>query len=179
MTRDLFSDLEIAAFRAGITPRTKESIAWFRQKAGALGKLTGSTVFNQEQIKMRASLRNPLGNMYMFYYNAKHRAKLPYFDAFPLVIITSLAEGGFYGMNLHYLPPVLRAKALNGVLNGDGMPAKYYKPTIHRYLTTQVRSKFAYIDKPEWEIATFLPTAQFRGAAQGKVYRDSRSKINA
>tara|TARA_B100000614_G_C14276079_1_gene381405 strand:- start:80 stop:331 length:252 start_codon:yes stop_codon:yes gene_type:complete len=66
MTRDLFSDLEIAAFRAGITPRTKESIAWFRQKAGALGKLTGSTVFNQEQIKMRASLRNPLGNMYCF-----------------------------------------------------------------------------------------------------------------
>ena len=175
--KELFSDLEIAAFRAGITPRTKESIAWFKQKAGQLGKVTGGTIFNQEQVKMQASLRNPLGNMYMFYYNAKHREKLPYFDAFPLVVITSLAEGGFYGMNLHYLPPPLRAKALNGLMGSDGLPAKYYRPTIHRYLTSQVRSKFALIDKPEWEIATFLPAAQWRGAGVGKVYQDSRSKI--
>ena len=91
MAANLFSDLEIAAFRAGITPRTKESIAWFKQKASQLGKVTGGTIFNQEQVKMQASLRNPLGNMYMFYYNAKHREKLPYFDAFPLVVITSLA----------------------------------------------------------------------------------------
>tara|TARA_Y100000289_G_scaffold51908_1_gene53198 strand:- start:1458 stop:1814 length:357 start_codon:yes stop_codon:yes gene_type:complete len=115
--------------------------------------------------------------MYMFYYNAKHRNTLPYFDAFPLVVITSMTEGGFYGLNLHYLPPPLRAKALNGLLGGDGLPAKYVKPTIHRYLTTQVRSKFALIEEPEWEIATFLPTAQWRGAGVGKIYRDSRDKI--
>ena len=100
---NLFSDLEIAAFRAGITPRTKESIAWFKRKATQLGTVTGGTIFNQEQVKLRGSLRNPLGNMYMFYYNAKYRNTLPYFDAFPLVVITSLAEGGFYGLNLHYL----------------------------------------------------------------------------
>jgi ABC-type lipoprotein export system ATPase subunit len=47
--RNLFSDLEIQAFRAGITPRTKESIAWFRRKAGALGKITGETVFQSLQ----------------------------------------------------------------------------------------------------------------------------------
>ena len=174
---NLFTDLEIQAFRAGITPRTKESIAWFRKKAGQLGKITGATVFNQEEVKLKDSLRNPVGNMYMFYYNAKHRATLPYFDAFPLVVITSLAEKGFYGLNLHYLPPTLRAKALNGLLGGDGLAEKYYKPTIHRYLTTQVRSRFALIDKPEWEIATFLPAAQWRGAPVGTVYRDSRSKM--
>ena len=145
---NLFSDLEIAAFRAGITPRTKESIAWFKDKAGKLGKVTGGTIFNQEQIKLKDSLRNPVGNMYMFYYNAKHRATLPYFDAFPLVVITQMAEGGFYGLNLHYLPPNTRAKALNALLGGDGLPSKYFKPTIHRYLTTQVRSRFALIDKP-------------------------------
>ena len=115
--------------------------------------------------------------MYMFYYNAKHRQTLPYFDAFPLVVITQMAEGGFYGLNLHYLPPNTRAKALNALLGGDGLPSKYFKPTIHRYLTTQVRSRFALIDKPEWEIATFLPAAQWRGAGQGKIYSDSRRKM--
>ena len=29
---NIFQDLEIEAFRAGITPRTKQSIAWFRKK---------------------------------------------------------------------------------------------------------------------------------------------------
>ncbi len=175
--RTLFSDLEIQAFRAGITPRTKESIAWFRKKASQLTKVTGDTIFKQEQVAMKNSLRNPVGNMYMFYYDAKHKATLPYYDAFPLVVITSLAEGGFYGMNLHYLPPPLRAKALNGIMGGRGLPPKYYKPTIKRYLTNHVRSRFAYIDQPEWEIATFLPAAQWRGAGVGKVYQDSRSKM--
>ena len=174
---NLFTDLEIQAFRAGITPRTKESIAWFRKKAGQLGKVTGATVFNQEEVKLKDSLRNPVGNMYMFYYNAKHRETLPYFDAFPLVVITQMAEGGFYGLNLHYLPPTTRAKALNALLGGDGLPSKYFKPTIHRYLTTQVRSRFALIDKPEWEIATFLPTADFQKSGKSSVYRDSRKMI--
>ena len=32
----LFRELEIEAFRAGITPRTKQSIEWFRKKARQL-----------------------------------------------------------------------------------------------------------------------------------------------
>ena len=48
------------------------------------------------------------------------------------------------------------------------------KPTIHRYLNNHVRSKFALVDKPEWEIATFLPTADFRKAPVSTVYKDSR-----
>ena len=32
----LFRQLEIEAFRAGITPRTKQSIKWFRDKARVL-----------------------------------------------------------------------------------------------------------------------------------------------
>ena len=58
-----------------------------------------------------------------------------------------------------------------------GLPQKYIAPMIHRYLFTQVRSRFALVDKPEWEIATFLPTADFQGANKSKVYKDSRSKM--
>ena len=89
------------------------------------------------------------------------------------------AKGGFYGMNLHYLPPIIRAKALDALLNeGDGVPEKYIRPTIHRYLFSQVRSRFALVDKPEWEIATFLPLADFRKSSVSKVYSDSRKKMN-
>ena len=176
---ELFKQLEIEAFRAGITPRTKESIAWFRKKAEQLGRINRVQLMQQDEIdiKNRPITSDPFGKMYMFFYDAKYKDTLPYYDAFPLVIMMKPAPGGFYGMNLHYLPPVLRAKALDAVLGEGEVPEKFIRPTIHRYLTKQVRSKFALVEKPEWEIATFLPTADFRGAGTGTVYRDSRRKM--
>ena len=53
----------------------------------------------------------------MFFYDAKHRDTLPYWDAFPLVIAVGTAKGGFYGMNLHYLEIPLRAKFLDELMN--------------------------------------------------------------
>ena len=174
----LFQQLEIEAFRAGITPRTKESIAWFREKAGQLRGLNRLEVMRDEQIDLRSRPKTgAFGNMYMYIYDAKYKDTLPYYDAFPLVIPTGPAKGGFYGMNLHYLPPVLRAKALDALLGEGGVPEKYIRPTIHRYLFKQVRSRFALVDKPEWEIATFLPTADWRNSSATSVYRDSRKKM--
>ena len=113
--------------------------------------------------------------MYMYYYDAKHKATLPYFDGFPLIIMMGPAKGGFKGVNLHYLPPVLRAKMLDVVLgNGGKIPEKFLRPALKLYLTSQVKSRFALVEKPEWEIATFLPMADWRGASANKVYKDSR-----
>jgi hypothetical protein len=54
---------------------------------------------------------------------------------------------------------------------------KYYKPCVKHYLTAHVRSKFAYVPPPEWEIATFLPTADFQKQNKASVYKISRSMI--
>ena len=175
---NLFQQLEIEAFRAGITPRTKQSIEWFRKKAAQLGRVNRVSLMQEDEIDLKNRPRTaPFGEMYMFFYDAKYKDTLPYYDAFPLVIIMGPAPGGFYGMNLHYLPPVVRAKALDALLGEGEVSEKFIKPTIHRYLTKHVRSRFALVDKPEWEIATFLPTADFRGAGTSTVYRDSRRKM--
>ena len=55
---------------------------------------------------------------------------------------------------------------------------KYYKSCIKHYLTSHVVSKFARIPAPEWEIATFLPTADWQKGGSGQVYKDSRKIIN-
>ena len=58
---------------------------------------------------------------------------------------------------------------------------KYFKPCIKHYLLEHMASRFALVQAPEWEIATFLPTADFN--SQGKkyninnVYADSRRII--
>ena len=50
MAVNIFQKLEIEAFRAGITPRTKQSIEWFRKKAAALGKISRSNIFDEPEI---------------------------------------------------------------------------------------------------------------------------------
>jgi len=111
----LFQNLQIQAFRAGITPRTKESREWFRQKAQRLTRVNREKLLKDDQITQ--SNRQVVGNMYMFFYDPKTKDTLPYYDRFPLVIVVGPAEGGFYGLNLHYLPPVLRARFLDELLD--------------------------------------------------------------
>lgn len=191
---NIFNRLELQAFRAGITPRTKESREWFMKKAKNLRSINREALMNEDPIKTRN--KQIVGSMQMFFYDPKHKDTLPYYDVFPLVIVVGPAPGGFYGINLHYLPPILRAKMLDGLMDIAGSKIddnskfkltysmlnrssklKYFRPCFKHYLNKHVQSKFAEVPAPEWEIATFLPTAQFRKANNYKVYYDSRQMI--
>lgn len=192
---NLFYNLQIEAFRAGITPRTKESREWFRKKARSLRRVNRNQLMRQEPTILKN--RMVPGAMAMFFYDPKHKQTLPYYDGFPLIIMVDKAEGGFYGLNLHYLPPVLRAKFLDGLMEitSDRLydentkfnisyeylkrasKMKYFKPCFKHYLTEHVRSRFAIVPAPEWEIATFLPMADWQKQSGSKVYQDSRRMI--
>jgi len=192
---NLFKNLELEAFRAGITPRTRQSRDWFRRKAQRLGRVNRNQLMKEEPIELNN--RRIIGSMQMFFYDPKLKKELPFYDAFPLVIVIGPAKGGFLGLNLHYLPPTLRAKFLEALLdvtNNDkynedtrfditynmmkrATKFKYFQPCIKHYLNKHVRSRFAIVPAPEWEIATFLPTADWQKASASQVYSDSRKKI--
>ena len=155
----------------------------------------------EEELELKnrpiTSSRGPIGNMYMFFYDPKYKDTLPYYDGFPLILMMGPAKGGFYGLNLHYLPPVLRARMLDGLMDITNNKSydettkfqirynmlqrtsklKYFKPCFKHYLNEHVRSRFALVPAPEWEIATFLPTADFQKSSKATVYRDSRKMI--
>jgi hypothetical protein len=180
----LFRQLEIEAFRAGIKPRTRQSIDWFRNKAREMfrGRVVGSRnkIMQDEALELRNRpiTKGPAGNMYMFFYDPKYKETLPYYDGFPLIIMMGPAKGGFYGLNLHYLPPVVRARVLDSLLGSKGtIPQNVVAPAMKHYLFKHVRSRFALVEEPEWEIATFLPTSDWNKANANKVYRDSRAKM--
>ena len=93
---DLFKQLEIEAFRAGITPRTRQSIEWFRKKASQLSNISRTRLMQQDEIDLKNRPKTaPFGEMYMFFYDAKYKDTLPYYDAFPLIIMMGPAPGGF------------------------------------------------------------------------------------
>lgn len=192
---NIFQRLELQAFRAGITPRTKESREWFRKKIKNMRSIKREALMKEDPLKQTS--QEIVGSMYMFFYDPKHKATLPYYDAFPLVIVVGPAEGGFYGLNLHYLPPILRAKMLDALMDitsntkfndstrfkmsyellVKSSKLKYFEPCFKHYLNEHVQSKFSMVPAPEWEIATFLPTADFRKANSKKVYYDSKKMI--
>lgn len=192
---NIFQRLELQAFRAGITPRTKESRDWFRKKIKNMRSIKREALMKEDPLKQTS--QEIVGGMYMFFYDPKHKATLPYYDAFPLVIVVGPAEGGFYGLNLHYLPPILRAKMLDALMDitsntkfndstrfkmsyellVKSSKLKYFEPCFKHYLNEHVQSKFSMVPAPEWEIATFLPTADFRKANSKKVYYDSKKMI--
>lgn len=192
----LFQKLEFEAFRKGITPRSKESRAWFMNKAKNLN-VSRSKLMKEDPIELRS--RPAVGKMYMYFYDPKHKETLPYYDRFPLIVMVGPAPKGFMGLNLHYLPLATRAKFLDALLdtiNNErydestrfrlsyemlkrASKLKAFRPCLKRYLSSHVRSRLAMVPAPEWEIATFLPTADFEKASSSQVYRDSRRKMRA
>ena len=193
---NLFANLEREAFRNGITPRTKQSREWFKRRISSMRSVNRNALMREEGVQTASQIKP--GAMVMFFYDAKHKKTLPYYDAFPLTVLVDKASDGFYGLNLHYLPPALRAKFLDGLMDiasdnkftdktkfdveysylKKSAGLKYFEPCFKHYLTSQMKSKFAVIPSHDWEIATFLGTASVQGASKSKVYSDSRKKIN-
>ena len=194
---NLFAKVEQEAFRAGINPRTQQSRDWFRRKLSDMGKISRNDLMRDEQVKLVNKSQPLIGSMNMFFYDPKHKETLPYYDKFPLSIIVGPAPGGFYGLNLHYLPPVLRAKMLDNLMDITNnkkydettqfaisykvltatAKIKFYKPCFKHYLFQHVKSRLARVSAPEWEIATFLPVADWEKGSASSVYKASRSMI--
>lgn len=188
----LFDKLESEAFRKGLTARSKEAAAWFAKNVAKLGKLGPGKMLKDE--RLRAQAQASPGDMVMYTYNPKLKETLPYYDTFPLTIVVGPAKKGFYGINLHYLPPKVRAiflDKLNDVASNQKFNAttrfkitykllqatqnyKYFKPCFKHYLNEHVTSNIMKVNAAEWNIAIFLQTAAFKKATTGTVWADSR-----
>ena len=187
-----FDEILAQGVRAGQIPaRTQDARDWFRNKARSTSATPESIVRGE---KARYKNRVSMGKMYLFNYDPKTKATLPYYDRYPLIFPVQGAPGGFYGINMHYLPYVLRARLMDALydlssnqrydertklrLSYDILKgaAKYkaFKPTFKRYLSSHVRSRFIEINSSEWDIALFLPLESFAKASKGSVWADSR-----
>tara|TARA_B110000495_G_C23004603_1_gene593305 strand:- start:1211 stop:1795 length:585 start_codon:yes stop_codon:yes gene_type:complete len=187
----LFDKLESEAFRKGLTARSKEASVWFQKKAKELGSL-GKNVLKDDRLTVSGGAK--IGEMVMYTYNPKLKRQLPYYDTFPLTIVVGPAKDGFYGINLHYLPPKVRAiflDHLNDVATNQKFNKttkfrvtysmlkatakyKYFKPCFKHYLTKHVSSNIMKVNAAEWNIAIFLETAAFRKKSERFVWSRSR-----
>ena len=86
------------------TPQN-QSIEWFKK---VITGFTSNQAWLTNNKVGKIVGRPALGRLHFFYYDAKLKATLPYWDKFPLVIPLNYYQDGFLGLNLHYLPPGAR-----------------------------------------------------------------------
>ena len=173
---------------------TKSSIDWFKKYVKNM-KVNRSNLLKDGQLDV---VKKPLpGRMYMFRYDAKHKDTLPYFDRFPLIFMVGPAKGGFYGLNLHYLPPRIRAIFFDKILElatskklnektklrmtydilSAASKFEAFAPCFKHYLTAQMKSPPTFVPADEWETVLFLPSAQWQGAKESTVWKQTKKLI--
>lgn len=213
MALTTFTDIlkRVSKSRRELGDRVKRTFEWYRKNAKAVRAMARSVkpedtdpkhIMTSKSNLSRLSKQNTLGQnmigkMIQFYYDPKWKAKLPYYDTFPLVFPLSIGTDRFLGINLHYLPPTSRAILMGhlyslledetdedkrlalsyGILK-SASKYKLFKPCVKEYLFSHVRSRFLFIDPKEWDAALMLPTARFEKANEAKVWQDALDKIN-
>ena len=174
------------------TAKARAAGDWFREKdkhASASARMRAVTP--TQLLKREEEGSATLGKMLFYKYDPKFAKKLPYWDMYPLVFPFEKAKGGFYGLNLHYIPPrdravlmdelkeyatnnkydaTTRLKITYDLLKGYGRAV----PCVKRYLGSNVRSNTVRINSDEWEIAIFLPVERFQKEKKSVVWNDSR-----
>lgn len=164
---------------------------WFREKVKqATSSARMQAVTPGQLLRRQPEDSIALGKMFFYKYDPKFEKKLPYWDMYPLVFPFERAKGGFYGLNLHYLPPTQRATLMDQ-LNRYASNERYdastrleisYQvlkrfgraiPCVKRYLSDHVRSNTVRIDADEWEIAIFLPVERFQKRSKSYVWSQS------
>lgn len=158
---------------------SKNAIDWFKDKLSLINKkIKGdpNRVFTKDATP-------EIGQMYLFVYDPKFKATLPFYDAYPLVFPIEFYKDGFLGINLHYLPPLARAALLNSlkmlatnnkydeltklnisyeILKANAIRFKGFENCVKRYLFSHVRSSFHQVDAFDWDKAVLLPLQKWQ-----------------
>lgn len=174
-----------------IKEKSEESLDWFRVELRNVRRRPDRILRSGE-----VTTKTYVGKMYMFFYDAKYKETLPYWDRFPLMIMMDHYTDGFLGMNLHYIAPRYRVILLNNLYDllinedMDGMQRlmisydllskksgyRWMKPCIKRYLKSNLESRLFEVPIEHWDMVSMLPSARFNVNAN-TVYAESRKRF--
>ena len=183
-------------------PKTAtEAVKWFKEKITTLtGNDAPKNRLSQTQIleSLPQMDRFESGKMYLFNYDPIGRKTLPYYDTFPLILLTDIKKDGFYGINLHYLPVEKRMVLLSNIVPKKGIYLnnelqkiyiKYdslkgvqefqlFEPCFKKYLKSRVRSVIKLVPTEDWGYAAALPIEAFKKKIKQEVWKQSMATQN-
>ena len=187
-------------FIAKIKAKSGEAIKWFKSIVKKTQKAIVPAAAGRKEIMKERTTgvvtgKPVIGQLYLFQYDAKWKDILPYWDMWPLIFPFDYAANGFYGINLHYLPPNARAALMIRLIKAQGSGGNMNEnfklklsydiitkfkpaiPCIKRYLFSQVQGKGLYgIGGEDWSYAAALPLQKFQKESAKYVWQQSALK---
>ncbi|ADQ53124.1 gp2 [Aeromonas phage 65] len=159
----------------------RKSIEWF-------------SGFIKKNVRGHKVTRPVAGRLYTFAYDAKHKATLPYWDKFPLIVYLGESrkhKGMLMGLNLHYIPVKARKEFMEELLKyattdritnrtslninwGKVRGMKGADHMIKAYLPNHVRGPFMEVKPQDWSSVINLPTQRFVTGPESKTFNTNK-----
>ena len=198
MVAYVFQQLASRGAKAGVDKLSqKASIDWYREEAQKITNVNNNRLMTDKENVTPVVRTKDIGKMFMFFYDPKLKQILPYYDKFPMIILVSVDQDGFTGLNLHYLPPKLRAQLMDALYTlrnnnkyddstklqisyeilTSASKFRYFAPCFKRYLYGHVQSNFLYVSPENWDKALMLPTERFAKASAATVHAESQAMV--
>lgn len=170
----------LTSIQSGIRGLKQSATDWYHSQIKKLSDSSfqrNPTLSKLERRNKEVAMIVP-GRLYLYQYDPKWKDTLPMYDKFPLLFPYKLVDGGFIGLNLHYLSGQNRVMLMSSLIDifalyprrADRLSWEFLSNAsffpgadkcIHRYLWTHVRSPFLEIQREDWLIASQLPVEQF------------------
>ena len=169
-----------------------KSRSWFEQEVNLLKrqKINPGRYLRQSGVQKG---RIEMGNLYMYFYDPKHKETLPHYDMFPLVFPFAPAQGGFLGLNMHYLTyrlrvglldQLLKFKTTKGLTETTRLKYSYdmlrslskfplAQHCVKHYLVEHIASEIKLIPPPDWSTAMMLPVESFVKQNSANVWKST------
>lgn len=176
-------DLLLRDFRSRTKLKTRDSVVKNQKKS--------NDWFNQV-IKQNVYGYKPnkptIGKLYTYIYDAKHKATLPYWDVYPLIVYlgeSTRNKGYIMGLNLHYIPPKARQEFLEELLKYASTERITNKTTlkinwsnvksmrgadlmIKTYIPQRIKGGMIEVKPQDWSNVVYLPTQKFVSGPESK-----------
>lgn len=165
----IFEQIAQNAAAQNISARNvQEAREWYMSEARKVGSVSGNQLMGENPAMLFNRLgQDSIGKMYMFYYDAKTKDKLPYWDRFPLIFVLDVRPDRFWGVNLHYLPPVYRARLMNALyqIQNNGRTPLTIKLKLTYDVLKAIDSRVA-----KFAVKQYLPYAKNSKGQQGSNF---------
>jgi len=190
--------------KEGIPARGARAVLWFRKRIQEMykpGDILQRDILDDKSRQVGKFFRRPMiGKMYMFRYAPKTRVDLDYYDTFPLIFLLKVNRNRILGINIHYMPYILRSrlfirlltvkknnnrfdrttrlKISYEILKKSARLNKLTMPLIRQYDRKRIRSRLIEIPSQDWNLAAFLPMEAFKKTGRQDIWAQTRRKIN-
>ena len=182
-------DLLLRDFRSRTKERTRDSVVKNQQKSNEwFSKIIKQNVYGYKPNKLT------IGKIYTYIYDAKHKATLPYWDVYPLIIYLGESikhRGLMLGLNLHYIPPKARQEFLEELLKyastdritnktalkinwGMVKSMKGADLMVKSYIPNRIKGGMIEVKPHDWSNVVYLPTQKFISGLDNKPHNVSK-----